>query len=282
MKNLLTNAVLFFMLISAISCDTSNSKASYNITFVSKPKEGGSVVPQNGIYAEGQTITVTGTASKGWRLNSWGGDIKSSKKKLTIDIHNDMKIVANFERKDYKLNTAVRGQGEIIEEQINLKEKYYPYKTHVKLIPKPRENWEFVRWKGDLTGMSNPDTITVDEEKSLKAFFGSRNVAPFNFLESRLYASRYAEGKVGMIEFCLTNNLPFSINLKRVTIRGIEPKNIHDGRVSEILYSGQYKCYGFFPSKEYPSYTEYNSFKIYWEFKQNDLTLIKIGDSENL
>jgi uncharacterized repeat protein (TIGR02543 family) len=48
---------------------------------------------------------------------------------------------------------------------------YYPTGTKIGLTAEPAAGWEFTGWSGDLTGTKNPDTVTLNANKSVVANF---------------------------------------------------------------------------------------------------------------
>ncbi|MHC4125515.1 MAG: lectin like domain-containing protein [Planctomycetota bacterium] len=48
----------------------------------------------------------------------------------------------------------------------------YTYGTEVTLTAEPNTGWSFESWSGDLTGSVNPDTITMNADKTVNATFG--------------------------------------------------------------------------------------------------------------
>lgn len=54
----------------------------------------------------------------------------------------------------------------------------YEEGTTVELTASPASGYEFDSWSGDLTGSTNPDTIVMDEAKSVTANFTEEGAAP--------------------------------------------------------------------------------------------------------
>ena len=72
------------------------------VTVYSSPTEGGLVVLEpessNG-YAAGTDVTITAKAAKGYRFDTWEGDLSGSKKSVTVAVDGPLTITARFEEK---------------------------------------------------------------------------------------------------------------------------------------------------------------------------------------
>ncbi|MGJ8696374.1 MAG: polysaccharide lyase family 7 protein [Verrucomicrobiaceae bacterium] len=68
----------------------------------------------------------------------------------------------------YTLSTNTVGQGTVNLDQAG---GTYLENTAVELTATPNAGWQFDGWSGDLTGTQNPDTITMDANKSVTATF---------------------------------------------------------------------------------------------------------------
>ena len=102
----------------------------------------------------------------------------------------------------YNITTSVSGKGSV---GINPSQSSYVKNSVVSLVAAPQSGWRFVGWSGDLTGLSNPISLTVDSVKNLTANFlplwqlslstngsGGVKVSPLE--------SRYLDGTVVSIE----------------------------------------------------------------------------------
>jgi photosystem II stability/assembly factor-like uncharacterized protein len=166
MKKLLL-LITFF---AFISCST-ESVEIYTLSANVEPSEAGTVSPTQGEYDEGDEITLTATANTGWVFAEWHGDYNGTSNPASIMMNSDKNITARFEMREYDLKLETEGGGTIDEQIITSKTKSYQEGTTVQLTAVPDEGREFVEWSGDLSGSTNPATITIDEEKSVTAHF---------------------------------------------------------------------------------------------------------------
>jgi hypothetical protein len=168
MRNLLS----IILSLLRVSCSTKN-KPTYKVTTTVSPTEGGTITlnPSYVVYSGGETVTITGTPSNGWRFVRWEGDWSGETNPSTITMNKDYTVVGIFVKRNYPLTIEVEGYGEVLERVIQQKTTENPYKTVVELTPVLDENYEFVEWGGDLSGSEVPKTITVDGEKTVVAKF---------------------------------------------------------------------------------------------------------------
>jgi uncharacterized repeat protein (TIGR02543 family) len=68
----------------------------------------------------------------------------------------------------YTLTTSVVGSGSVSK---NPDQATYTYGTSVQLTATPAAGWSFSHWTGDLTGSTNPDSVTMDDNKTVTAHF---------------------------------------------------------------------------------------------------------------
>jgi hypothetical protein len=69
---------------------------------------------------------------------------------------------------NYHLTINIQGQGSV---NMNPDTIWHPAGTAVELTAIPDSGWIFTQWGGDLIGNQNPDTIIMDEDKTVTAAF---------------------------------------------------------------------------------------------------------------
>ena len=134
---------------------------SYTLTVVST--DGGSATGA-GEYNEGTEVTLTATASEGYRFTGWSDG--SSEESITITLNSDTALTANFELIPvYELiinideGGTVEGAGE------------YEEGTEVTITAIANGCYKFTEWSdGDV---NNPRTISLDSDLNLTANFES-------------------------------------------------------------------------------------------------------------
>jgi uncharacterized repeat protein (TIGR02543 family) len=70
--------------------------------------------------------------------------------------------------REYTLTITLDGSGSVTK---NPNQATYPYGTVVQLTAVPNTGWAFTSWTGDLTGSTNPASITMNANKTVTAHF---------------------------------------------------------------------------------------------------------------
>lgn len=172
-----TNRIVLMLLALSVlflsSCKkNSNNPATETFTLETtiSPGEAGTVSPNGGAYDKGSQVELSATANEGWVFSEWNGDLAGSSNPATITINQNMSVNALFEQLTHPLTVEVEGEGDVSEQIVNAKTDYADGTT-VELTANPAEHWEFVEWQGDLTGSENPETVTMDQAKTVTAIF---------------------------------------------------------------------------------------------------------------
>ena len=132
---------------------------SYTLTVVST--DGGSATGA-GEYNEGTEVTLTATASEGYRFTGWSDG--STEESITITLSEDTALTANFELiVIYNLilesvtGGSVTGAGE------------YNEGTEVTITAIPDDGYEFTEWSDGNTSISR--TLTINSDINIQALF---------------------------------------------------------------------------------------------------------------
>jgi hypothetical protein len=143
----------------------------YTLTITISPSGAGTVTknPNQSTYTYGTVVTLTANANVGYHFDHWGGAISGSANPTTITMYGNRAVTAYFVLNDYYiLATSVTGSGSIAK---NPDQASYTYGTIVTVTAIPVSGWEFTTWSGDLNGSTNPNTITMNSNKSITATF---------------------------------------------------------------------------------------------------------------
>ena len=133
---------------------------------------GGTTEPEPGTYSYliDSDVSVTALPDSGYRFSEWTGDVPSGHEEdnpLIITMDADKSIEANFIRQ-YTLTTAA-GTGGTIDPSPG--SYTYDTGTQVTVTATANTGYQFSSWSGDASGITNPITITMDEDKSITANF---------------------------------------------------------------------------------------------------------------
>ena len=126
------------------------------------------IQPNQQEYEEGQLVSVTADPDTGWMFKRWGGDFEAqTESKVNVKVEQNISIEAYFVRL-YSLTVETEGQGEVI---IDPEKTMYEEGDTPTLEAVPAENWVFDHWTGNLAGTANPETLTMNADKTVTAVF---------------------------------------------------------------------------------------------------------------
>jgi hypothetical protein len=130
---------------------------------------GGSVFlnPPGGFYDSLTVVTLTATADSGWVFAGWSGDLTGIANPDSLVMDGNKSVTAAFTRQFSLIPTTVGG-GSVF---LNPPGGFYDSLTVVALTAVPDSGWVFAGWSGDLSGTANPDSLTVNGNKSVNATF---------------------------------------------------------------------------------------------------------------
>jgi uncharacterized repeat protein (TIGR02543 family) len=124
--------------------------------------------PDQATYLYGDSVTLTPVVTDpDWKFVGWSGDATGSDDPLVISINGDTSITATFSDENV-LTVNVVGGGHV---DLDPAGGSYPTDTEVELTAVADPGWTFSGWSGDLTGSTNPDTLVMDDSKSVTATF---------------------------------------------------------------------------------------------------------------
>jgi hypothetical protein len=132
----------------------------------------GSVSPPGGSFNAWTGVSLTAIPDPGWKFSHWSGDLSSTDNPATITMDANRNVTANFSPLDFGLFTTSQGSGTIT---LSPPEGNYQYNTLVTLTAVPGQYWEFSGWSGDLSGSANPESITMNDHKSVTAMFSLKD-----------------------------------------------------------------------------------------------------------
>ena len=122
-------------------------------------------------YDAGRVVSIEALEDSGWHFYEWTGDATGTDNPITVAMNADKSITAVFTQNDtYTLTTAVTGHGSIRPNSGTYEDGTVVHITAVA----DDSNHEFDHWTGDLSGDTNPTTITMTADKSITAVFVER------------------------------------------------------------------------------------------------------------
>ena len=127
--------------------------------------------PSGPEYPLGTTVALVPQATEGWQFLRWEGDLTGSSVPGVLTMDSSKSVLAVFVIVDTVVPTlrlAVEGEGTVI---VDPPGPEYVLGSVVSLVPQATEGWQFLRWEGDLTGLSVPGVLIMDSNKSVLAVF---------------------------------------------------------------------------------------------------------------
>jgi len=127
--------------------------------------------PVGGVYAPGTVVQLTANATSG-TFTSWSGDATGTTNPVSITMDGTKSVTANFlAAPTYTLtiNNAGTGLGSVT---LNPAGGNYALGTIVTITANSYSGSTFDNWSGDLSGTTNPASVTMDGNKTVTANFG--------------------------------------------------------------------------------------------------------------
>ena len=139
----------------------SNIVPKYTLT--ASAADGGSVSTLGGSYNKGTQVSITATASEGYRFTGWSNG--SSDNPLTVTLNSNTSITANFEQIPvYSISVSAEEGGSVSSEGGD-----YSEGEQVTITATPDEGYEFSGWSDGNTEATR--VITASEDLTLTATF---------------------------------------------------------------------------------------------------------------
>ena len=160
------------------------------VSTVANPTEGGVVVGA-GIYAEGDTCTLTAIPNEGYTFINWteNGEVVSTDAEYSFTVTGDRDLVANFAL-PFTISVSVvpeeggtvTGAGE------------YAFGTECTLTATANEGYDFIYWteNGAMVSSNTTYSFTVTADRTLAAYF-AENTQTISFSSEWTWISTYIE-----------------------------------------------------------------------------------------
>ena len=124
--------------------------------------------PDQIAYTNGTVVSLEAIGEPGWSFSHWSGDLSGSTNPDTITMDSDKIVTAHFTEIYYSLDVDVVGSGGVV---LDPGGGSYTYGLVVELNATGDEGWHFDHWEADLSGNTNPENITIDDDFSVTAVF---------------------------------------------------------------------------------------------------------------
>ncbi len=233
---------------------TMDSDKSIAATFVQEPPTHaidvtvsgkGTVVrnPDQVGYIEGDVVSLSASPAAGNIFNGWTGDISSNDNPLSVTVTKDISLTANFIEENaptYSLSVLIDGPGTV--DGIPSKIDSIPEGTIITLEAIPNAGAKFNGWSGDISGTTNPTTITMDADKEIFASFVEVGIPCTDAADVAL---SFAQDGAGTYCFKITEDIAYvnSWNMGSVTINYQDFTNTWSSTMPEKIDGAYYVYY---------------------------------------
>jgi uncharacterized repeat protein (TIGR02543 family) len=136
--------------------------------------------PPGGSYNAGTVVTLTAAPASGWEFIGWSGDLSGSTNPASITMNGNKTVTATFNQlppPQYTLTVNTVGSGSVA---LNPPGGVYNENTVVTLTATPAAGYQFSGWSGNLSGTTNPATITINANKNVTATFAPAPAGVFH------------------------------------------------------------------------------------------------------
>ncbi|MCX6672064.1 MAG: class II glutamine amidotransferase, partial [Euryarchaeota archaeon] len=125
--------------------------------------------PNKPTYTYGEIVTLTAVPTTDYIFDYWSGDLTGSTNPVQIMMAGNKIINAYFTLKNYTLTVNSIGNGTVIKNPN--KTTYHNNDTVLLTATTANPDWSFVGWSGNLSGTTNPITITIHSDTVITAHF---------------------------------------------------------------------------------------------------------------
>ena len=148
------------------------TKIPVTLTMEVSPTWAGATAPAAGThsYEYGDVVPVEATSATGWQFDHWEGDVSGSSNPDTVTMDGDKSVTAVFTKIAVTLTMAISPSGAGTTSPA-VGTHTYDFGNVVPIEATPATGWQFDHWEGDVSGSANPDTVTMDGDRSVTAVF---------------------------------------------------------------------------------------------------------------
>jgi polygalacturonase len=132
-----------------------------------------SVSPSGDVFSCGTNLTVTANPAQYYSLTGFSGAITGTVNPQNFTINADSSIAAAFAQTSFPINTTIVGPGTVTASPPDTGNGYAA-NTQVSLTATPNAGANFIGFSGDLTGTTNPQTLTVTGTRNVTATFAAQ------------------------------------------------------------------------------------------------------------
>ena len=142
----------------------------YSLTLTTSGTGSGTIqASPAGPYYWGASVTIWANVSTGSTFAGFSGDLTGTTTPQTLIMNESKHVDAQFTLQGgFTLTITIQGSGSVVKVP---DQESYTYGQVVQLTANPAADWVFNHWAGDLSGSTNPTTITMTGNKAVTANF---------------------------------------------------------------------------------------------------------------
>jgi hypothetical protein len=152
---------------------TATFKAFCKLTVKIEPPGCATVSPSEGIFRQGENVTLTPRAEGNYLFDSWGGDAEGNQFLANVTMNGNKTVIAHFmPRVSLTISVSPKDSGMVAagDYVYNEQRKFKSGQT-IRIKATPFPNYQFVGWSGDETGNLSSMDIKMDKDKAITAVF---------------------------------------------------------------------------------------------------------------
>lgn len=145
------------------------------------------VTPTKTSYSYNDVITLVAIPAPGWGFFAWSGHATGIEPSLQMPVRRNLRITANFvtdTSDETILAISLIGRGQV---QVTPAQDRYARDDTVVLTAVADTDWFFMSWGGDLSGDTNPASLTMQNDRLITATFAA---TPAGFVTTNVRGGR--------------------------------------------------------------------------------------------
>jgi hypothetical protein len=144
-------------------------QTGYTLSLSTSGTGSGTIEGSPGPFYYGMIVTIWANASTGSTFTGFSGDLTGTTSPQTLFMDESKSVDAQFTLQDgFTLTITIQGSGSVVKVP---DQASYTYGQEVQLTANPTTGWVFNHWAGDLSGSTNPTTITMTKNQAVTANF---------------------------------------------------------------------------------------------------------------
>jgi len=163
------------------------------------------VSPRLETYKPGSAVILIATPDEGYYFDGWWGGVSGKQNPTSMVMDSDKSLVAFFEKIPiYTITIGASANGSV---SLDPAGGTYEEGTVVTIKATANERYKFSSWSGDKSGSVNPETITMNGNKSLNAVFEFNTGVNLNTIpEQAMLSQNYPN------PFSTITTIPYQLN----------------------------------------------------------------------